>query len=124
MSWQVAWRAGLSPELGQERGAGSRTDRLLPRLHVYHIALPSSQPLLHHWRCLPVCRDGGPWMELSIKTYYADPAHPWQTRQYRVHATSLQPEQPPAPEAEPPAGAAGGEGAAAAECAGAAAEGS
>jgi hypothetical protein len=67
-------------------------------------------------------------MELSIKTYYSDPARPWHTRQYRVHATSLQPEQPPATEAEaePPARAvaAGGEGAAAAVGAAAAAVGS
>ncbi|KAL4852664.1 Vacuolar transporter chaperone 1 [Chlorella vulgaris] len=35
-------------------------------------------------------RDGGPWMELSIKSYYTDPSRPWQTRQYRVHDSRLQ----------------------------------
>lgn len=40
-------------------------------------------------------RDGGPWMELSIKSYYTDSTRPWQTRQYRVHDSSLQ--QLPAP---------------------------
>ncbi|KAL4458165.1 hypothetical protein ABPG75_013030 [Micractinium tetrahymenae] len=34
-------------------------------------------------------RDGGPWMELSIRAYFTDPAHPWQSRQYRVCDTSL-----------------------------------
>jgi hypothetical protein len=35
-------------------------------------------------------RDGGPWMELCLKSYYGDPTHPWQTRQYRVFGATLQ----------------------------------
>lgn len=34
-------------------------------------------------------RDGGPWMDLSIRAYFIDPAQPWQSRQYRVCDTSL-----------------------------------
>ncbi len=29
-------------------------------------------------------------MELCLKSYYIDPAHPWQTRQYRVFGATLQ----------------------------------
>ena len=35
-------------------------------------------------------RDGGPWMELCLKSYYGDPARPWQTRQFRVFGSTLQ----------------------------------
>ena len=34
-------------------------------------------------------------MELCLKSYFQDPAAPWQSRQYRVYAAALQLAAPP-----------------------------
>lgn len=49
----------------------------------------------------PMRRDGGPWMELSLKSFFGDSARPWQTRRYRVFDAQLQ-----LPAQAPPAAAA------------------
>ena len=58
---------------------------------------PRAPPVLPP--CPVTSRDGGPWMELCLKSYYGDPAQPWQTRQYRMFGAALQLPPPPAADA-------------------------
>ena len=64
-------------------------------MHPYEQAARAWPTAVSDGQWAPHChsarrRDGGPWLELGIKSYYTDPARPWQTRQYRVHGSTWQ----------------------------------